>query len=77
MTAGMDDRDLLIAEYESIIEAQNERHALALLKLKNVERLLEIWTGYCLENGFQTGRLIGEVRSVLKGEPVMAGTEWL
>lgn len=63
------DIELELAEKDSIIE--NLQH-----KLDNVERLMAAWMHYAHMSG-QTGRLIGEVRDVVNGVPVMAGTEWI
>lgn len=56
-----------LAEKDSIIE--NLQH-----KLDNVQALVAEWRGYCLENGWQTMRLMSEVLDVVEGRPVMAGT---
>lgn len=64
-------------EKDSIIEnLQIERDALKLREEK-VRQLLIEWQGYCLMNGGQTMRLMSEVRDLLDGKPVFAGTKQL
>lgn len=43
-------------------------------KLAAVATLMDEWSGYCLQ-GHQPGRLVAEVRELLAGRAVHAGTQ--